>query len=101
MLQKLENKVTASRKSPAAALYAETTCGVIILLVGSLIVSSSTSTGKRVKVRARSLFTSSADVLIGIDRGKGLTCLIEYQEMVEQTVSKSKRPLLGLCVRLT
>lgn len=60
---------TASTKSPAAALKAEMTCGVITLLVGSLILSGSTSTGSRVNVKARRRFTSSSSELAGEDRG--------------------------------
>lgn len=50
---------TASTKSPAAATYAEMTRGVMILLVGSLMLSASASTGSKVTVKIRRRATSS------------------------------------------
>jgi hypothetical protein len=52
---------TASTRSPAALAYAEMTLGVIILLVGSLILSWSTSRGSRVTVRMRKRLMSSVN----------------------------------------
>jgi hypothetical protein len=51
--------LTASMKSPAAARYAEITCGVITLLVGLFISAGSTSTGSNLRVKALKRFTSS------------------------------------------
>ena len=52
---------TASTRSPAASIYAEITLGVIILLVGSLILSRLTSRGSRVSVRMRRRLMSSVN----------------------------------------
>ncbi len=56
-----EGTHTASTRSPATSVYAEITLGVIILLVGSLILSRSTSRGSRVSVRMRRRLMSSAN----------------------------------------
>lgn len=50
---------TASTKSPAAARKAAMTWGVMTRLVGSFMLSGSTSTGSKARVRARSLLTNS------------------------------------------
>ncbi len=52
---------TASTRSPAALVYAEITLGVIILPVGSLILSRLTSRGSRVSVRIRRRLMSSVN----------------------------------------
>jgi hypothetical protein len=54
-----EGTHTASTRFPAALVYAEITSGVIILLVGSFILSRSTSKGSRVSVRMRRRLMSS------------------------------------------
>jgi len=51
--------LTASTKSPAASKNADMTWGVIILLVGLLMLSTSTSTGSNFVASAMRRFTSS------------------------------------------
>jgi hypothetical protein len=58
-LYQAQEQLTASTRSPEAAIYVAITCGVIILLVGSFTDSGVTSTGRRASVRARSRRTSS------------------------------------------
>lgn len=46
----MHEQLTDSMKSPAAAIYALITCGVIMRLVGSLMLSSGTSMGRSCRV---------------------------------------------------
>jgi hypothetical protein len=71
---------TASTRSPAAAIYAETTLGVIILLVGSFMLFGSTSRGSSVDVRMRRRLISSVNEEECFRRGDGKEIEAYWQE---------------------
>ena len=84
---------TASTRSPAAAIYAEMTLGVIILPVGSLMFWGLTSRGSSVDVRMRRRLINSMNGGM-FSRGNGQKTAAHWQEYPGLATRTGQTPMV-------